>query len=266
MPQELPEVVLIMVASTFIILLLISLVVFALFVSQKRKLRFQQELTVMKHNYEQEVLKTQLETQLQTFETISQELHDHVGLLISMAMVHLNSGDTGQVNHWKETNSLLDEAMDTLRDISRSINPDGIAKRGLHQSIANEVIRLKRMKKFQTAFKSEGNEFGIEPEKQVIFFRIVQEALNNIIKHSGGDTIAVSLTFAAPRIELSIHDNGRGFELPDQKGSAAETSGLSNMKRRALMINADLEIESKKDRGTRVTLTYRGDHTQKNIP
>jgi signal transduction histidine kinase len=265
MPQELSEVVLIMISSTLIILLLISLIVFALFVSQKRKLRYQQELTVMKHNYEQEVLKTQLETQLQTFETISRELHDNVGLLISMAMVHLNSGGSGQVNHWKETNNLLDEAMDTLRDIARSINPDSIRERGLQQSIANELSRLKRTRRFQTEFTCRGSEFGIEPEKQIIFFRIAQEALNNVIKHSGGDAISVSLAFDKPHIELSIRDNGHGFEYPASKDSFRDKSGLPNMKKRAQMIRADLTIRSEANKGTCVMLSYPREGAQ-NIP
>ena len=119
MPQELSEVVLILVGSTFVILLLISLIIVALFISQKRKFRHRHELAVLKNTYEQEVLRTQLETQMQTFETISQELHDNVGTLVSMAMVHLNSTESTAVQrmHWEETNKLLDEAMNILREV-----------------------------------------------------------------------------------------------------------------------------------------------------
>jgi len=258
MPQELSEVVLILVGSTFVILLLISLIIVALFISQKRKFRYRHELANLKHSYDQEVLRTQLETQTQTFETISQELHDNVGTLVSMAMVHLNSTEStaAQRTHWEETNKLLDEAMNILRDISRSINPDNIRKRGLEQSIGNELNRLRRTKLFKIDYFTEGEEFYIVPEKQIIFFRIVQESLNNVIKHSGADHITISIKFNEPHIAMTIRDNGKGFD--PETSDVMNKSGLGNMRKRAKLINASLDIRSKDSEGTTIELVYTG--------
>lgn len=256
MPQELSEVVLILVGSTLIILALISLVVLALFISQKRKFRHKQEIVNLKNTYEQEVLKTQLEAQTQTFETISQELHDNVGTLVSMAMVHLKSNQSAYNQEAQETNKLLDEALDLLRDISRSINPDNIRKRGLEQSLRNELERVKRIKFIKTDYSITGKEFSIEPAKQIIFFRIVQEALNNVIKHSGGDSVNVQIIFNDPSVELTIKDNGKGFLYLPENGDFVNKSGLLNMKKRAKMINAALLIQSEINKGTEIKLSY----------
>lgn len=257
MQEELSEIVLILAGSTFIILLLITLIIVALFISQKRKFRHRQEMLDLRYNYEQEVMKTQIETQLMTFQTISQELHDNVGSLVSMAMVHLKAGNGVAPGAGpNDAHVLLDEAMDILRDISRSINPDNIRKRGLQQSIANELNRLKRTRRFNTELQVEGQEFTIDDEKQIILFRIVQEALNNVVKHSGGDAVRVRMRFDDHRMELSIEDNGKGFVINREAGDLARSSGLMNMQKRARLINARIDISSEVDKGTRVSLAY----------
>lgn len=257
MQERLPEVVLILIASTSIILLLITLVVISLFISQRRKFRHKQELTNVRYAYEQEVLQTQLETQLQTFESISQELHDNVGTLVSMAIVHLNSvngADSGK--HLLETNKLLDEAMSTLRDLSRSINPENIRKQGLMQAMKNEVMRLKRSGRWDVQFNTRGDAFPMEPETEIIFFRVFQEALNNVIKHSGATKIDVSLAFQQPMVTLSIVDDGKGFVFAPDSGEFVDKSGLRNMRKRAQLINASLAINPTMGKGTEVILRY----------
>jgi two-component system NarL family sensor kinase len=259
MQEKLSEVVLILVSSTLIILLLAVLIVVALFINQRRRFKYRQDLSEMKNTYEREVLKTQLETQAQTFEVISQELHDNVGTLISIALVHLKSDPIflkeGNKN-LLEVNNTLDEALDILRDISRSINPDRIEKLGLGHSIRNELDRLKRTKMFTTELAITGEEFSIEPQRQMICFRIVQEALNNIIKHAQANHISVKANFDKPKVELTIEDNGRGFDQPSDQGSFVKQSGIANMTKRAKLINALFSIKSEIGKGTVVNLSH----------
>lgn len=257
MQEKLSEVVLILIGSTLITLILAVLIVIAVYIGQKRKFRHRQELIEMKSTYEQEVLKTQLETQAQTFETISQELHDNVGTLISMAMMQLKGSSAHATEKvMQEADKLLDEAMAILRDISRSINPDFIHKMGLGQSIRNELDRLRKSKQFTTNYSSEGIEFSIDPQRQIIIFRIVQEALNNVIKHSGGDKVTVSVSFNEPSFAISIRDNGKGFLFKPDQGDLVNHSGLINMTKRARLIEGNLRIESEIDKGTLVQLEY----------
>ena len=263
MQEKLSEVVLILIGSTLITLILAILIVIAVYIGQKRKFRYRQELIEMKSNYEQEVLKTQLETQAQTFETISQELHDNVGTLISMAMMQLKGSSAHATEKvMQEADKLLDEAMATLRDISRSINPDFIQKMGLGQSIRNELDRFRKSNKFTADYSSEGIEFSIDPQRQIIIFRIVQEALNNVIKHSGGDKVSVSVSFNEPSFAISIRDNGKGFLFQPDQGDLVNHSGLINMTKRAKLIDGNLRIKSEIDKGTIVQLEYPASQTE----
>jgi two-component system, NarL family, sensor kinase len=260
MPEKLSEseVLLMLIASTLVTLILAVLIVIAVYIGQRRKFRHRKELIEMKNNYDKEVLRTQLETQTQTFETISRELHDNVGTLISIAMVHLKSpSDNSNRKEVSDAHTLLDEAMDILRDISRSINPENIQRRGLAQAVRHELDRLRRSKIFKVQYTSEGIEFPIDPQQQIILFRIVQETLNNVIKHSGGNEVKVSVAFAEPTVVITVEDNGKGFVHMPRQGDLLNHSGLANMKKRATMVGANLHINSVLGKGTLVQVEYR---------
>ena len=258
MLEKLPEVTLILFASTAIILLLIGLVIFALFIHQKRKYRFLQEKGAMQNNFDQELLRSHLEIQSQAFESISRELHDNVGTLISIAMVHIQSLNLTiekDQHTASEAGSLLDEALDMLRDISRSIHPENISRLGWQNAFVLELERIRKINLFTVHYSTEGDPISIELGKQVIIFRILQESLNNIIKHSNGNHIAIHIRFNHDDVIIRIEDDGKGLgkDLTELKGRG---SGLRNMIARAAMLPAVFKIENGPSQGTVVTLSY----------
>ena len=261
MPDKLSaEVALILFGSTAIILLLTGLIVLSLFINQKRKYRYRQEKFEMKNNFDRELLRSHLEIQSQAFESISRELHDNVGTLISIAMVHIRSlsGSITGNEHRKltEADNLLNEAMDMLRDISRSINPENINRLGWQKSFIAELDRIRKTNLFIVHYSEEGEPFTIELQKQIIIFRILQETLNNIVKHSNGGNINTHIYFSESGVIITIQDDGKGFQqqLTDL---SAQGSGIKNMQARAAMLPAELDIESRVDAGTLVTLSYK---------
>lgn len=255
MPEKFSEVTLILFASTLIILLLTGLIVVSLFINQKRKYRYHREKFELKTNFDRELLRAHLEIQSQAFESISRELHDNVGTLISIAMVHMRSLSVAETEREKmsEVDSLLNEAMDSLRDISRSINPENINRLGWQKSFIAELDRIRKINLFKVHYSEEGLPFAIELQKQIILFRILQETLNNIVKHSGGNQVRAQVRFLNNRVAISIKDDGKGFQTTDLPG---ERSGIRNMRSRAAMLPASLEIESEVGNGTTVTLSY----------
>jgi signal transduction histidine kinase len=260
MPKVLPEVALILIGCTIIILLLAGLIVLSLFINQKRKFRFRQQTLEMKNNFDQELLRSQLEIQTQAFESISRELHDNVGTLISIAMVHIGSVNEHLSQKEKEkifeADGLLNEAMKILRDISRSIHPENISLLGWQQSFILELDRIRKTNVFSIAYASEGEPINIELSKQVIIFRILQESLNNIVKHSDGNHIAVQIRFEASQVTIRMEDDGKGIgeisKLREKQGS-----GVRNMQARAAMLPAVFGIENGEKQGTVITLTYK---------
>ncbi|MHA4809497.1 sensor histidine kinase [Flavitalea flava] len=288
MQEKFSEVTLILFGSTVIILLLTGLIVFSLFINQKRKYRFRQEKSELKNNFDRELLRSHLEIQNQAFESISRELHDNVGTLISIAMVHIKSlpGATGEAGaviggavangiknndqgKLSEVDSLLNEAMDTLRDISRSLNPENITRLGWQNSFLTELERVRKTNLFAVHYSEEGTPFIIELQKQVIIFRILQETLNNIVKHSYGNNIYSHVGFSGNEVTITIRDDGKGFQqgndasgvrqdLPGQAaGLSSKGSGINNMLARAAMLPAVLHIINGVGSGTIVSLSYK---------
>jgi len=257
MPEKLPEVTLILFGSTIVILLLVGLIVLSLFINQKRKFRYRQDSLAMKNDFDQALLRSQLEIQAQAFESISRELHDNVGTLISIAMVHI--GSLGNNDSLQEkvlaTESLLNEAMDTLRDISRSIHPENISKLGWQQSFKAELERVRKTNLFDIVYGEEGEPFPVEIGKQVIIFRILQESLNNIVKHSDARHIWAAIRFEGSKVIIQIQDDGKGIGQVAEH-IAGPGSGIRNMQARAAMLPAILKIENRAPAGTRLTLIY----------
>src|SRR4029077_19529177 len=120
MPDKVSEITLIIVASSVIILLLAGMIIFSLFTNQKRKFRHRQQMEEQQKTFDQEILRTQLEIQTQTFETISRELHDNVSNTLSVALLNLNLIDNGHdkesTRRLEESKSLLLEAKNAVKD------------------------------------------------------------------------------------------------------------------------------------------------------
>jgi two-component system, NarL family, sensor kinase len=248
MPDKFSEVILILVGSTFIILVLVVLVITALFINQKRKFRHRLELTHLRNEYDRELLQTQLEIQSQTFETISRELHDNIGTLLSIAMVHLRS------QRGNEVEALLNEAMDMLRDISKSLDPASITRLGWQQALLNELERFKRSKFFDIQSSVSGEPFILDASRQIILFRILQEAMNNIVKHADASSVTVNISYLGDELCVSICDNGKGMSAVSPPSDGA---GLRNMKARAALLPAFFDLISENGTGTTVKIVYK---------
>ena len=155
-----------------------------------------------------------------------------------------------------ESENLLNEALESLRDISRSIHPENISRLGWQQSLESELQRIGKSKMFTVAYTQEGEPFAVELGKQVIIFRILQESLNNIVRHSNGLHIGCHVSFFGGEVNITITDDGKGFDQPGEM-DYRNGSGLRNMRARAAMLPAVLSIGNGPKKGTVVKLTYR---------
>ena len=211
----------------------------------------------MKANFEQELLQTQLEIQEQTLKTISQEIHDNVGQVLSLAKLNLNtlSFSEGADKQQKIENSisLVGKAINDLRDLSRSMNGDKIADLGLQEAIENELKIIQNTGQFSTNITITGKPYKLKAQNEMVIFRIVQESLNNILKHSKAQNIVADIHYEPNLYKLFIRDDGSGFEVSSLE--AGKTGiGLKNMQSRAALIGAVFSIESAGHTGTTVSI------------
>jgi two-component system sensor histidine kinase DegS len=105
----------------------------------------------------------------------------------------------------------------------------------------------------QVSYELKGDYQFLDEQKEIFILRILQEAVNDVIRHSGADSLCISLTYENNSLAMVIRDNGRGFDT-SLIGVQKNTSGLSNMRKRAKMIDAGFKIESILHTGTTLTL------------
>ncbi|MFI5154483.1 MAG: sensor histidine kinase, partial [Chitinophagales bacterium] len=133
---------------------------------------------------------------------------------------------------------------------------DLIRNGGFHKAIEQQVSQLQKTGRFHVIFDFRGDYHFFNEQKEIILFRILQEAINNIVRHSSANEIIILLCCIDNSIKMRIQDNGKGFDTTYlDKSRKKITSGISNMKKRAKMIDADFLLESKPGNGTKITVT-----------
>jgi signal transduction histidine kinase len=218
----------------------------------------EKEKKLIQQEFENQLLQTQIEIQEQTLTNISQELHDNIGQSLSLAKLNLNTIKPTEPEQAKEnieaTKTLISNALTNIRDLAKSMLGEKITEIGLEQAVRNEVKLLQQAGKYQVHFTvKEEPVFLLSPQQELVSFRILQEAIHNIVKHAEATKIEISFVYNLRQTLITITDNGNGFDL--NRLDANNTGiGLKNMQNRAALINAKLNIQSAIFQGTSLTL------------
>ncbi len=248
-----------LIITTIFILAMITFIIFILFYVQKKQKAFNYKLMETKENHLKELFGTKLEVHEKISEDLSRELHDNIGQNLSIARVGLNTLDIDNKDESKnsisEISEILEKSLDDLRTVCRTMNSEIIRKGGLKKSIEMQVGYMRRLGKSNINFNTIGEYFKLVEIKEMVLFRIVQEAMSNIIRHSGATEICISLCYSVNKLILIIQDNGIGFNMDELVMESNHLNGIYNMKHRAKLIDAEFQLESKIGVGTTITVT-----------
>ncbi len=204
-----------------------------------------------------EILESQIEMQEQTFQKISAEIHDNISLTLSLSKIYLHDLDLNDPADLSDkinlSTCLIKKAIDDLNTLSKSLNPVSIEKFGLIRSIEELVKDINKAELFKIKFNVKGIPHSQGVEYELILFRMIQESLNNIIRHANATEVSIVLDFEKTSLAVRIRDNGTGFKAETTTFNN-NGSGLGNMKKRAQMINAQLYIDSQPQNGTAIRI------------
>ena len=225
----------------------------------KRKQRLNEsKITQLK----EENLRAQIEIQEQTLKSISQEIHDNIGQTLSLAKLNLNMANindtVGTCDKLDHSSHLISKAITDLRNLAKALNKETILGIGLEQALKQEIENLGRTGAYEVQLITSGDPYPLGPQKEIILFRIVQEGLNNIIKHAKATKILLEINYQDSAYKITLSDNGIGLrESTSNKTQYQRGSGLTNMLNRAEIIGGQFEIENSSSNGTtmRITLT-----------
>jgi two-component system sensor histidine kinase UhpB len=185
---------------------------------------------------------------------VARDLHDEVnqsltGLLLRLEAVR-NAAPPGLEAELAETKALANQAMRELLSLARQLRPTALDDLGLAAAIAGQVEQLERPG-LEAELTADGDFSDLDDDIQLVVYRVAQEALTNAARHSEAARIAVTLRRSDDGVELGVADNGRGFAFEQSERGL----GIGGMRERALLIGAELTIESRPGHGTRVRLS-----------
>lgn len=244
------------VVVTLIILLLIASIVISVFVANRQRLRQEMKMSGLKLSYEKELRNAELELREQLLSHVSRELHDHVGhTLVNMQLIIENRklDDPEKATQLKPFEDLLKEASNQIRLLSRSLSQEYLSSMTFQDAILKEVERLTEYSPMNVVYVPGTRKYGtLDKDQLLMSYRIFQEIINNVIRHSGASEITVRSNFND--YLLKVEDNGKGFN-PDEIFATGKASGLNNIRKRASLAGLDLIIKSSQDKGTVITLS-----------
>ena len=211
-----------------------------------------------KLKHQNELLSTRLDVQEQSMSLISEELHDNIGQLLSITRQYVSGAERNMTDakgkeQLENAKGILTKAIKEIRHISHSLNSDLIREVGLISFLQKDLEIIADASELNCKFKTEGKEFPIRPEQELIIYRIIQEAVQNVIKHADAKNLEICFVYDNNMdLTILIKDDGIGFDAEEAKQN--ESLGLKNIMNRAAILNAQLEIQSQQAQGTIIRL------------
>jgi signal transduction histidine kinase len=204
---------------------------------------------------EKRVINAIINTEENERKRFAKDLHDGLGPLMSTVKMSLSAlgerikdpTDTIILNN---TNHLVNEAINTLKDISNNLSPHVLSNFGLSSALSAFIAKINQTKAIEIDFKSNMENLRLESEKEVVVYRAACELINNSIRHSGASRIDIDLNKHEKFITLQFYDNGRGFDTSSLGSEDTKGMGLSNIETRVKSVDGVFILESTPGKGT----------------
>lgn len=184
---------------------------------------------------------------------VARDLHDEVNQSLTGVLLHLEAARAAAPPELQpelaETKAAANQAMSELLSLARQLRPTALDDLGLKAAVDGLVGQIGQSE-IEASFSAEGTFTGLPDEVGLVVYRVAQEALSNVARHSGAGRVEVVLRRRAEGVELTVADDGTGFAFAE----AEDGLGLPGMRERALLIGAELTIESRPGEGTTVRL------------
>jgi signal transduction histidine kinase len=246
----------------FIVLVSIILLVFIfgtiVFVLQyrRRKLVYEKEKALIEQQHRAEILNTQLKSQLQTMQFIGREIHDSVAQKLTLASIYSQKLEfenqvPGISPKLARISGIINDSLNELRDLSKTLTDNRIQDTDLTVLLRTECERVNETGVCKAILNSQFSQ-EISVTVKSFLLRIVQEFIQNSLKHAECNRITIELTSNADCLMLKATDDGKGF---DSNNKDFKGIGLNNMKRRIHLIGGIFNLQSEPGKGTTLQLS-----------
>lgn len=212
----------------------------------------------MQQKFESEMLQARVEVQDQTMQSIATELHDNVGQLLSLTTLTLNSVNLAdEVKAKKKIENsleLVNKSIKELRELAKLLHGEQLVENGIGHAIDQEISWLSKSGAYAIKVNNTlANSGHSSPDKDLIILRLLQEIINNIIKHAQATEIHIDAQLKTGTLSLIVQENGVGFN-PDEIKARKSGMGLNSIYKRIEMINGKLILNSAPGEGTSISI------------
>jgi PAS domain S-box-containing protein len=223
-------------------------------VSERKRL--ERELLNNELEHQKAINQATIETQEEERSEIGKELHDNVNQVLTTTKLYLDlaiSNPELKDDMVLKANKNIINVINEIRQLSRSLMNPSIGDLGLIDSINDLIENINLTRKLHVSLQAKAEiEDLLDKNQKLTIFRIIQEALNNAIKHAKASKVSIKILYNASLVEVVIEDNGIGFNIQKVKKGA----GLKNIQNRIYLINGTHNIESAPSKGSKIIINF----------
>ena len=246
------QIIIISSISAFLILIAIFLLVYNRY-RLKKKIEMDERIALQQKLRFKAVLEAEEKERVR----IARELHDSLGQMLSAAKMNVSAIDSHSDVDTKLMNNakkLIDDSVKEVRTISHNLMPAGLMDKGIEFALNELANKINDTGLLHIDLMITESEQRLDSSVEIAIYRIVQEVVNNMIKHSKANKVEVLLDYNTEKIYLSIKDNGLGFDTNTIEQSSG--IGWKNIFSRVYMMNGDVQVNSQPGRGTLVNIEF----------
>ena len=244
-------------------------VVFFVILHQRKVIRFNEQLKRLEDEKQQILLNASIKFQEEERNRIAADLHDDVGPLLATARLYLNENlvhqdQASQLQSIMSAKQIIDDAIQLIRNISHSMMPPTLKNFGLESAISDMFQKLNGSGTMNASVRFHDYKTRLKLEQELHIFRVVQELINNIIKHSNAGFIHLTQNANASHTYIRLHHDGRGIVQTEfeRLNQVANGLGLKNIASRIKVLNGNIHFEIDPSHTYyKVTLEIPKDHT-----
>ena len=230
------------------VVLTVSLIIFII-LHQRRVLRFQNKINQMEQEQQKILLNASIKLQEEERQRLAADLHDDAGPLLATARLYLNENlvnqDTAtQLQSIFQARQIIDDTIQLVRNISHSLMPPTLKNFGLESAVNDLFQKISGSGSINASSRFHEYKDRLKGEKELVIFRIVQELINNIIKHSGAEQIAINVFQLGEKMQFSLTHDGTGIAKEEHAGLLTKKGaiGLKNIENRLKFIGGTIEF------------------------
>ena len=231
------------------LVLAIGLVIFIVF-HQRRVIRYQMQLQKMEEEQQKILLNASIRWQEEERQRIAADLHDDAGPLLATARLYLNENlfkqdINTQLQSIYNAKQIIDDTIQLIRNISHSLMPPTLKNFGLESAINDLFQKISGTGSINASCRFHDYRQRLKPEQELLIFRVVQELVNNILKHSNSSFIHLTQNYNEDKFYLRLHHDGRGITQQDfeKMNKSSLGLGLKNIQSRMKVLHGSINFE-----------------------